>query len=156
MTGEIAVRGLDARVTGSLVTFIDVLRDCGNVTEACRQANLARISVYRWRDKDPEFAAAWETALHQAIDSLEAEAWRRARDGVPEFVMSKDGPVTTVDAETGERTYLTQQKFSDVLLITLLKAHRPERFKDRATLDVNITADLAAKMEAARKRIRGE
>jgi hypothetical protein len=40
--------------------------------------------VYELRKHDAGFAAAWEEAEERAADALEAEAWRRAVDGVQE------------------------------------------------------------------------
>lgn len=102
--------------------FIDALRETGNVTAAARAAGIDRSTAYRYRNKDTaparEFAAAWDDALEEAIDSLEAEAWRRARDGVDHPVIY-EGEITD-----------TYKKYSDTLLIFLLKANRPQKYRD--------------------------
>src|SRR5690606_18484748 len=74
---------------------------------------------YRLRKEDPDFAAAWDEAMEQASDALEVEARRRAIEGW-------DEPVFYQGMETG-----MVRKFSDTLLIFLLKGARPEKYRDR-------------------------
>jgi len=136
-------------MTGVARAFIEALRNSGNVTEACRAADVSRNWAYERRANNPAFAAQWEEALEIAIDSLEGEAWRRGRDGTEEYITSKDGIVYGADGRP-----VMQRKYSDTLMALLLKAHRPEKFKDRAQIDHNV-GDLAALMDAARKRARG-
>ena len=57
-------------------------------------------------------------AREGAADTLEAEARRRAIEGVEEPVFHKGEQVGTL------------RKYSDVLLIFLLKGARPERYRD--------------------------
>lgn len=136
--------------TNTARVFLEALSNCGNITEACRVAKVSRDWAYDKRKADPAFAAQWETALETAIDSLEGEAWRRGRDGFEEFITSKDGLVLGADGKPA-----MQRKYSDTLMALLLKAHRPDKFKDRAQVDVSVT-DLSARMDAARKRARGD
>src|SRR5690349_20711519 len=81
--------------------FLRALRENPNVTAACRRAAISRESVYTWRKSDAEFASAWANKMEMAIDALESEAIRRAK------------------------------KDSDLLLIFLLKSHRPSVYRDR-------------------------
>jgi hypothetical protein len=100
-------------------TFFDVLRQTCNVTEAARAAGVGRRTAYEWREADAAFASAWDEAEQEAADALEREAWRRGVEGT-------DKPVTY----QGEIT-ATYKEYSDRMLEMLLKAHRPEKFKDR-------------------------
>lgn len=95
-------RGKTVRTDRARATFLQVLSDTCNVSEAARAAGIGRASAYDWRGKDPDFAKAWDEAEQEAVDKLEKVAWDRATAGV-----------------------------SDRMLELLLKAHRPERFKDR-------------------------
>ena len=99
--------------------FLELLASNGNVTVSCEALNLRRQTVYEARAEDAQFAAAWDAAMEQAADHLEAEARRRAVDGWDEPVFYQ-----------GEQTGLVR-KFSDTLLIFLLKGARPEKFRDR-------------------------
>lgn len=123
--------------------FIDELRKRGNVTDACRVAGFERRSTaYEWRNADPEFAAQWEEALDEASDLLEKEAWRRAVDGVQEPVIGRvgkdeDGILTGPD---GKPLYI--RKYSDTLMALLLKAHKPEKYRERQDITANVNANV--------------
>lgn len=104
-------------------TFLEVLRKTCNVSEACRKARVARRTAYEWRDADSAFAAAWKEAEDEAADRLEREAWRRGVEGV-------NKPVTYQGVITA-----TYKEYSDRMLELLLKAHRPEKFKDRVSAE---------------------
>ena len=108
--------------------FLRALSTTGNVTAACRAAKVPRCSAYKHREEDPEFAAAWDEALDEAADRLEEEARRRAVEGVLQKKFTKGGePI--IDPETGEQ--YVEHVYSDTLLTLLLKAHRPEKFRER-------------------------
>src|SRR5207247_812317 len=101
--------------------FLELLSRGATVGAAARGAGYARRSLYRWRKGREDFAAAWDDALENGTDLLEDAALRRAKDGVaePRFYQGKVcGHV---------------QKYSDALLICLLKARRPEKYGDRVT-----------------------
>lgn len=100
-------------------TFLNVLKETGNVSEAAREVGLSRRTAYNLRESDEEFAKAWDEAVDTGIDYLEEEARRRAYKGVAE-------PVFYQGMECG-----TVQKYSDTLMIFLLKANRPDKYKDR-------------------------
>lgn len=125
--------------------FLQHLALSSNVSESSRVAGIDRTTAYDWRSTDEVFKAAWEDALEQATDILEAEARRRAVEGEEEYVVS--GGRVVMHPETGQP--LTQRKRSDALTVLLLKAHRPDRFKDRAAVEtsgkvvINISSDDA-------------
>ena len=77
--------------------FLERMRKSGNVYLSCAAAGIPRRTAYRWRDKWATFAEKWDEAKDDAVDKLDAEAWKRATDGA-----------------------------SDRLLMFLLKAHKPE------------------------------
>lgn len=93
--------------------FLEELARTGNVTASARVSDVSRVCVYWHRERDEEFAEAWEDALQQATDRLELEARRRAHDGYEE-------PVFYQGVEVGG-----VRKYSDQLMIQLLKAHHP-------------------------------
>ncbi len=100
--------------------FLDELRRSGSITQAAKRAAIGRRTAYIWRDDDPDFAEAWEDAKQEYCDDLEAEADRRAREGVPSHLyFDKDGNIV------GE-----VRRYSDTLLIFRLKALRPEKYRD--------------------------
>ena len=69
------------------------------------------------------FRADWDEALEEARELLEAEARRRAAIGVDEPVFYKGKVVGHI------------RKYSDNLLMFLLKAHWPEKFRDNYAVE---------------------
>jgi hypothetical protein len=67
--------------------FLTALRTTGNVVQSARAAGTHTSTAYSLRHKDADFAAAWDNALEDATDALEAEARRRALEGVNEPVV---------------------------------------------------------------------
>jgi hypothetical protein len=98
--------------------FLDVLANSANVRLSCAAANVTRDKAYRHRNTNPAFAKAWDTALEEAADLLDAEAWRRSIKGLEKGVYYRGIKVDVV------------KEFSDTLLIFLMKAHRPEKYRD--------------------------
>lgn len=110
--------------------FLVLLRASGNVTLAAEGIKVSRKAMYKHRDDDSEFAESWDDAVAEACDRLEAEAWRRAYAGVEEPVYGRvakdrDGQIGTI------------KKYSDTLMVTLLKAHKPEKYRERQDVTVN-------------------
>jgi hypothetical protein len=102
--------------------FLKALSDTGSVTTAAAVAGTSRTRVYELRKADPAFASAWEEAEEIAADRLEDEARRRALEGVPEPLVSAGKLVRDDDGQP-----ITVRRYSDNLLLALLKAHRPPR-----------------------------
>jgi len=102
--------------------FLKALADTGSVTAAVAVAGTSRTRVYELRKADQAFASAWEEAEEIATDRLEDEARRRAVEGVPELLVSAGKLVRDDDGQP-----LVVRRYSDNLLLALLKAHRPAR-----------------------------
>lgn len=89
------------------------------VSEACRMVGIHRSTAYLERERNKEFATAWDEIDKRVTEELEAEAFRRAVVGVPRKVVSAG------------QSFGTEQQYSDSLLQFLLKARRPEKYRDR-------------------------
>lgn len=106
--------------------FLAELAKSGNVRGACEAVQIGRRTVYDLRESDPAFAADWERAQEEAADLLEAEARRRALEGVEEPVFGGLG----YGRGSGEIGRV--RKYSDTLLIFLLKGAKPETYRERS------------------------
>lgn len=104
--------------------FLAGLRDSANVSASARASGVERWKWYRLRHVDSGFADEWTKALEAGIDALEDEAMRRALEGGEEPVFYQGKIVGSV------------RKYSDTLLMFMLKARRPERYRDRVGVDV--------------------
>jgi len=85
--------------------FLDALASGSTVTWAARVAGVHRATANGARKTDKEFSEAWDDALEAGTDMLEQVAIKRATE------------------------------HSDMLLLALLKARRPEKFMERQRLE---------------------
>jgi len=109
--------------------FLKKLAKTGIVCVSCKSARVDRSTAYRLRKSDAKFKERWDEAIEAAVESMELECRRRAVDGVKK-------PVYQGGKLVGEIT-----EFSDTLLIFMLKALRPEKYRDRYESKVSIEAN---------------
>jgi hypothetical protein len=72
-----------------------------SVSAACKAAKIARTTYYAWRNEDEVFAALCDDAIEMGTDQLEDVATRQAIKG------------------------------NTALMVLLLKARRPEKYRER-------------------------
>ena len=108
--------------------FFAVLSECGNVSKAAKKAKLSRPHLYARKKSDSAFSDAWDEAEALGVAALEDEAKRRAYDGWLEPVFHQGKRCGTI------------RKFSDTMLIVLLKAHLPDKYQERKKVD-NTSSD---------------
>jgi len=124
--------------------FLKALAETGSVATSAALAGTSRTRVYELRKADQEFAGAWEDAEEIAADRLEGEARRRAVEGVEEPLVSAG---KLVRDENGQP--ITIRRYSDNLLLALIKAHRPPRRERLVPFPLPVlhsAADAAAAM----------
>ena len=96
--------------------FLRELRRCGLINKAADACRLSRSVLYQHKRKSKTFAADWDHAVDDAVDSvLIEEATRRAVQGVKKPL-----------AYQGELTGDYVREYSDSLLMFLIKGKRPE------------------------------
>ncbi len=111
--------------------FLGFVAETGNVSRAIALAGTSRTRVYTLRHNDPAFREAWDQADEIAADHLEEEAWRRAVEGFDEPVVSGG---KLVRDEAGDAVMV--RRYSDTLLLALLRARRPGKFNKRLSADI--------------------
>ncbi len=120
MTGSTAIAPANTRKRLSLrkqAKFLDILAQTGKVAESARAVGFTTTAfLHKVRREDEDFAEAWDQAVQAAGDVLEAEAHRRAIDGVMDPVFYKGEVV-------GHKL-----QYSDQLLMFLLRGTRPEKY----------------------------
>ena len=97
----------------------------GSVVQACKAARVGRTTHYRWVMEDEVYAEAFAQAAYKAGETLEAEAVRRATQGVRKVIYHLGVPI-------GEETV-----YSDTLLIFLMKGNMPNKYKDRVAQEIS-------------------
>lgn len=104
--------------------FLAAYSELGNVSAAALVSEVHISTHYKWMHEDPEYPAKFEEAKKIAIDKLEAEARRRAVEGVEEPVYQGGKKVGTI------------RRYSDTLLIFLLKGALPHKYKERYSTEI--------------------
>lgn len=117
--------------------FLAALAECGSVTRAAAAVAVSREAVYRRRRADRDFAAGWDAAVDAAAAVLEEEAFRRAHDGVEEPLTCAKGLIRDADGVP-----VTVRKYSDTLLIFLLKGARPEKYRENVKVSGHVEHSL--------------
>jgi hypothetical protein len=88
--------------------FLQVLAETPSVKAACVAAGVSRMTAYRYRTEDAEFAEQWHDAIRQSVDDLEAVAFKLAAEG------------------------------DSSLIQFILKSHRPEIYRDTQRHEVGL------------------
>ena len=97
------------------------------VGSAAEAVGMSRSGAYKLRETDANFAQAWAEAYAASTELLEAEAFQRAMGRDEVVGVDKDGQPVVV------------KKYSDLLLIFLLRARRPKMYRDKVDVNINET-----------------
>ena len=120
--------------------FLETLSETANISQAARAAGISRSVVYRLRSQSNAFRAAWDEAMDQALDEIEAMLMERAVQGV-------DRPVFF-----GGKTCGTIRHYSDALAMFLLRGRRPEVYGKVVGADT-MAEDASKAREAVHDRL---
>lgn len=96
-----------------------------SITKACKIAGISNVTFYAWLKKDADFKAAYEQAYQIGGDKIEDVAKHRAIKGRREQVFGNLGE----NKGTGVVGY--RRVVSDSLMALILKAHKPEKYRER-------------------------
>lgn len=121
--------------------FLTALGEGMTISAAAEQAGFARrADLYEHRDVDEGFAARWDEIVERTTEEMEQEAYRRAVEGwIEREIFDDDGNVIG-----------HVRKFSDGLLMFMLKARRPGVYRENHRVQhvgpdggpVNVRLDL--------------
>ena len=115
--------------------FLEALRNTGNVTLAADTAGVHRSTAYYAKEEGQDFAERWEEAMDVAGATMEQEARRRAMEGVLEPVFYKGEPIGAI------------RKFSDTLLMFLLKGYNPKKYRE------NMRVERSGKVDTGPRKV---
>ena len=144
-------RTLLERVAGRLDTLVQIVRakhafleqyaQWANISYACKVAGVPRQNIYEWQEHDADFSRAFKIAESAATERLEREAWRRAVDGSPYKRTSywHGEPVGTDE----------KIEYSDQLLQLLLRARRPDVYREKVDVAVSQIVKSVAGIDPA-------
>lgn len=100
--------------------FLEAYKETGSVRAACELVGINRRTHYVWMEEDETYPERFKDAQRDAAERLEEEARRRAVEGVRE-------PVGWHQGQPGGYV----QRYSDTLLIFLMKGAMPEKYRER-------------------------
>lgn len=115
--------------------YLQTLRATCNKTRAAEAAGVSSSTVRKHLETDPLFAERVAEALEEGVDLLEDNAHVRAFQGVEKGVWHKG-------AQVGKEVV-----YSDALTMFLLKAHRPDKYRERSQIDSNVSGGLSLVVE---------
>jgi len=115
--------------------YLAALGKRGTQSAGLAAARVGRETLWRWREHSDAFVQAEAAARETLADQLEQEAIRRAYHGVQRPVYQQGQLVG----------YVTD--FSDAVLMMLLKAARPEKFRDKADVQVAVVVKTLAGLD---------
>ena len=121
--------------------FLEDFKLWANISSACRVAAVERNTYYLWLERDEQFALAVKQADAAATERLEREAYRRAVEGSPYKRTSywHGEPVGTDE----------KIEYSDNLLMLLLRARRPDLYREKIDATVTQVIKTVAGIEPA-------
>lgn len=125
--------------------FLVWISTTANVALASERSGISRDSHYDWMRGDPAYRKAFAVAMDRGIDALEAEATRRAYEGVLKPVYNNGKRAVDVKVDEKGTVVLKDGKpiaipaaireYSDALMMFILRGRRPERYRDRVSMD---------------------
>ncbi|HEX7906241.1 MAG TPA: hypothetical protein VF487_20345 [Chitinophagaceae bacterium] len=104
--------------------FLLSFEETANISISCKASAVPRRTIYNWINDDADFKKKFDKSALMCLGVLEDEAMRRAVSGVKKPVYQGGKLVGHV------------QEYSDTLLIVLLKARSPEKYKERFVNEV--------------------
>jgi hypothetical protein len=117
--------------------FLDAYARTGSVCASAKLAGFDISAHYDWLKAVPGYPERFQEAHQKAIEVLENEARRRAVEGVKEPVFYKGQVVGEI------------QRYSDVLLMFLLKGVAPAKYRENSKVEISGTDGEPIRLEIA-------
>jgi hypothetical protein len=127
--------------------FLRAFANYPNVRQAARLAGIRRRTHYWWMAHDPSYPPRFEQARVEGFTVVEQTALRMATKGLPKYVIrggqvvmvpKKDEAGNIVMGANGkpEMEPLIEYEVSAPIVLALLKAHYPDRYSERHSVEV--------------------
>lgn len=122
--------GRELNLTPLQRAFLSAFAVSGVVATASKSAGCSPQRHYVAMRTNEDYRLAYDLVYKQACDALEAEARRRALEGW-------DEPVFQQGMKVG-----VKRKYSDVLMIFLMKGAMPDKYADRVKSEVSNNSNI--------------
>ena len=128
--------------------FLEAFKQSGNVRYSCQVAGISRETFYQWKKHNKTFSQAVTEAEPEVDDVVEWAAFEEGVIGVEEPVVSMGKPVYESEPMLDDKgkprfdskgrpmmqqgKMLTIRRRNPTVLITLLKARMPHKYRDQS------------------------
>ena len=109
--------------------FLDLVAKGRSIKSACAAIERDNGVLYAMRKRDPEFERQWAEAVETSVQALEERMQRHADEGWDE-VMEE------FDAEGNLKRRTVNHRWQPAPAIFMLKARKPDVYRDNATVQV--------------------
>lgn len=133
--------------------FLETLAQTGSIESACKAAGFSRRSAFRWKAADARFAERWNAAYEAGTDRLEDCSVEFATVG---FVEYRETVVSVAKDGTRTETTTERRKISERHLELQLKARRPDKYRERSSVEHSGPNGGPIQVDDARQRIAGK
>lgn len=156
--------GSTVELTISQHTLLEAYRKVGVVARAAEIAGVHRMTHCHWRANNEGYRQVYEEITADLADDLEQAARTRAIKGVRQVKFTKSGePLRDPrkhDPETGlvkdefkDDPWYYENTYSDRLLELLLKAKKPDEFRERQSIEHSGPGGVPMEMELAARQV---
>lgn len=115
-------------LTSTQIAFLVAYMEAGSIRGAAGAVGIHESNHYHWTGHSETYKECFQQCKRRAAESLVDECRRRA--------MGWDEVKTVVD-KNGNEHQITERRYSDTLLIFLMKGLIPETFGDRLTQQIS-------------------
>lgn len=155
--------GRKGSLTRNQISFLKAFRIAKTINGTCDLAGFNRLTHYRWCKESDFYRAAYHEVKEAAADDLEEAATGRAIDGVRTIKFTKTGtPVRDprkhdaagkVKPEWEHDPWYYESTYSDRLLELLLKAKKPDEYRERSSIEMSGAGGGAIEVEVAARQM---
>ena len=130
-----------AGLTPKQRAFLGAYSVCGDISTAREIAGIGYWTHSEWHKRQPRYREAFKVAKQIAADEIEAAAVRRAVQGTRRFKFHQGKPVMVPNPATGEPEHYYDTEYADTLMLAMLKATKPEKYRERQHIQTSIEND---------------
>lgn len=117
--------------------FLAAFAELGSIKAAGQITGVTSCMHRRWLKKDRKYRKLFKYAEEEATNILEDEARRRAIFGTQRIMLYKGEPVMVpkdLKKPNGKKVVYVERTPSDTLLLALLRANRPDKFRNNVDI----------------------
>ena len=123
----------------------------GTVTFAAEMAQMSPQCHHQWMREDPTYPPRYAEAQQAFNDLLDAEIYRRGREGIDDLQLYRGAPIMMVD-DKGVPQRLVKKVYSDGLLMFAAKGAMPHKYKENGT-QINAVGAVQINLTPSEERL---